>query len=272
MPRVPRLLSGLLVCGRCGARYVLRGRQTYCCASRQNRGKVVCDCMATVNAAEAEQAILDLLEPLFCSEDVMQRLVAQVRDRLAKARVRRTERRSAETQLQSQLAKVGTEIGRLVDWIAKGTLVEDLEQRMQAAQVRRNHLRGELARLAAAEAPTGFEVLPSAVRKIVSDLRGMLAAGQVEKVKSTLSRLVTRIEVHEDPRPGRKRPGAVLTLRGNLEAVLQLAHEKVKGCGSPGGILTLLTFRLPPRCIRLTAWRHGGGLPRDQQRRAAASA
>jgi len=271
VPAVPRLLSGLLVCGRCGARYVLRGRQTYCCASRQNRGKVVCDCMATVNAAEAEQAILGLLEPLFCSEDVMQRLVAQVRDRLAKARVRRTERRSAETQLQSQLAKIETEIGRLVDWIVKGTLVEDLEQRMQAAQVRRDHLRGELARLAAAEAPTGLEVLPSAVRKIVADLRGMLAAGQTERVKSALSRLVTRIEVHEDPRPGRKRPGAKLLVHGSLEALLQLTG-KVESVNSPGGILTLLTFRLPPRCIRLTAWRHGGGLPRLQQQRAAASA
>ena len=64
-----------------------------------------------------------------------------------------------------------------MDWIAKGTLVEDLEQRMQAAQERRHHFRRGLARLAAAEAPTGLEVLPSAVRRIVSDLRGMLAAG-----------------------------------------------------------------------------------------------
>ena len=237
VPAVPRLLSGLLVCGRCEARYVLRGRQTYCCASRQNRGKVVCDCMATVNAAEAEQAILDLLEPLFCSEDVMQRLVAQVRDRLAKARVRRTEQRSTAAQCKSQLAKVETEIGRLVDWIAKGTLVEDLERRMRAAQERREHLRREVARLTAAGPPTGLEVLPSAVRKIVSDLRGMLAVGQVERVKSALSRLVTRIEVHEDPRPGRKRPGAKLMVYGSLEALLQLTG-KVESVHSPGGIRT----------------------------------
>ncbi len=61
---------------------------------------------------------------------------------------------------------------------------------------------------------------PDAVRRIISDLRGMLAAGQVEKVKSALSRLVSPIEVHEDPRPGRKRPGAKLVLRGSLEALL----------------------------------------------------
>ena len=85
--------------------------------------------------------------------------------------------------------------------------------------------------------PAGIDVLPAAVRKIVSDLRGMLEAGQTEKVKSALSRLVTSVEVHEDPRPGRKRPGAKLLLRGNLEALLQMSG-KVTSVGSPGGIRT----------------------------------
>jgi hypothetical protein len=80
-------------------------------------------------------------------------------------------------------------------------------------------------------------MLPAAVRKIVSNLRGMLEAGQTEKVKSALSRLVTSIEVYQDPRPGRKRPGAKLLVRGNLEALLQMSG-KVTSDGSPGGIRT----------------------------------
>ena len=90
-------------------------------------------------------------------------------------------------------------------------------------------------------------------------------------LKHILSRLVTRIEVHEDPRPGRKRPGAKLLVRGSLEALLQLTG-KVESVGSPGGILTLLTFQLPPRCIHLNAGRHGGRLLGDEQRRTVASA
>jgi hypothetical protein len=79
----------------------------------------------------------------------------------------------------------------------------------------------------------------------------MLAAGQTEKIKSALSRLVTRVEVHEDPRPGRKRPGAYLLLRGNLQAALQLAGEKgTSGC-SPGGLRTLVTIQTPARGYRL---------------------
>jgi hypothetical protein len=75
------------------------------------------------------------------------------------------------------------------------------------------------------------------VRQIVSDLRGLLAAGQVERVKSALSRLITRIEVHEVPRPGKKRPGAKLVVRGNLEAVLEVTG-KFTSVGSPEGIRT----------------------------------
>ena len=267
VPRVPRLLSGLLTCGRCGARYVLRGRQTYCCASRQNRGSIVCDCIATVNAVEAEQAVLDLLEPLFCDEAVLEQLVREVQRRLADARKRRAAGHSAQAQLKAQLAEVEREISRLVGWIAKGKLVEDLERLMAAAEMRRDHLRRELARTRETAPPSGVDVLPDAVRRIVSDLRQMLAAGHVEEVKSALSRLVSRIEVHEDPRPGRKRPGAKLVLRGNLEAMLQLTG-KVTSVGSPGGICTLVTMETPPQEYKLRGRAYRPGSVDGDLRRA----
>lgn len=87
-------------------------------------------------------------------------------------------------------------------------------------------------------------------------------SGHQPEVKSALSRLVTSIAVHEDPRPGRKRPGAKLVVRGNLEALLTLTGEVTAG-GSPGGTSALLTFQLPPRCIHLNAGRHGRGLLGD---------
>jgi ribosomal protein S20 len=178
-------------------------------------------------------------------------VVREVQKRLADARKRRTAGQSAETQLKSQLSEVEQEITRLVGWIAKGKLVDDLERLMAAAEMRRDHLRRELARTRETASPSGADVLPAAVRRIVSDLRQMLAAGQVEQVKSALSRLVSRIEVHEDPRPGWKRPGAKLALRGNLEALLQLTSKVTSG-GSPGGLsarltpTTRVTFLLSP--------------------------
>jgi len=75
---------------------------------------------------------------------------------------------------------------------------------------------------------------------------------------------------HEDPRPGRKRPGAKLEVRGNLEALLTLTG-KVESGGSPGGILTPLTSQLPPRVIALHR-RHGSSSTSDELRRAAVGA
>ena len=233
-----RLLSGLLVCAKCGGRYVLHGANTYTCSTRQNRGAVVCDCMVTVNAAAAEQAVLDELEALFCADGFLDRLVERVRQRWREARAVRSQRQASTQTLGDQLAEVEGEILRLVQWVVKGTLVEDLTAEMEAAEARRERIRHELAAAEGAELPAALNVLPGTIRRIVSDLPQMLAAGQVEQVKSALTRLVGKIEVHGEEVPGRQRPGALLVLRGDLEAALQLAGEKVKGVYSPGGIRT----------------------------------
>ena len=124
------------------------------------------------------------------------------------------------------------------------------------------------------EPQESMDVLPAAVRKIVSDLRTMLEAGRVEDLKRMLSRLVTRIEVHEDPRPGRKRPGAKLVMRGSLEALQQLTGIVTIG-GSPGGILPLVTFADPVRVMSLQGrhWVHRGPVrERSERRMVSASA
>ncbi len=233
-----RLLSGLLICGKCGGTYVLRGANTYSCSTRQNRGEVVCDCMVTVDAAAAEHAILHELEDLFCTDGFLDRLVQQVQQRWKQARAAQVQHETSLTALRDELARVEGEIQQLVKAIAKGLLVEDLEEEMRAAEARRDYLRQQTTAAEGADLPAALSVLPGTVRRMVSDLPRMLAAGQVDQVKGALKRLVGKIEVHGEERPGRKRPGAVLVLRGYLEAVLQMAEQKIKGGNSPGGIRT----------------------------------
>jgi DNA invertase Pin-like site-specific DNA recombinase len=248
-----RLLSGLLICAKCGGHYVLRGKNTYCCATRQNRGAIVCDCMVTVDAAAAERAVLDELEDIFCGDGFLDRLILRVQQRWKEARAAQAQQQTSLNALRNQLARTEKEIQNLVKAIARGRLVDELTEEMDATEARRDRLRQEITAAAGTDLPAALSVLPATVRRVVSDLPRMLAAGQVEQVRSALSRLVGKIEVHGEERPRRKRPGAVLVLRGNLEAVLELAGQKIKRVGSPGGILTPLTFRLPPRRIRLLA-------------------
>jgi hypothetical protein len=117
-------------------------------------------------------------------------------------------------------------------------------------------------------------VPPSALRRwltpdggcaLYKRYRGVLAA-----IKHVPFALNIGIEVHEDPRPGRKRPGAKLEVKGSLEALLTLTG-KVESVGSPGGICTLLTFQLPPRVITLHR-RHGTSNASDEQRHAVSGA
>ncbi len=265
----PRLLSGLLICGKCGGRFVLRGSRIYSCSSRQNRGAVVCDCMATVNAAEAEDRIIAELQDLFCNEELVSRITERARRLAAERRTGRQQKRSTTTELRRQLTQTDREITRLLDAIGKGALVDDLMERMQAAEARRDNLRQELGEAQKTEAVPGIELLPAAVRRVVADLRQMLAAGQVERVRTALCRLVTRIEVHEEERPGRKRPGAYLLLRGNLQAALQLVGGKgTSGC-SPGGLKTLSTIETPAREYRLQGRWYRPSNAAGEQRQAA---
>jgi site-specific DNA recombinase len=233
-----RLLSGLLVCAQCGGHYVLRGKQTYSCGTRQNRGTSVCSCVATVNAVAAERAVLEDLRQVFCTGRILEGIIAEAHERWAQAQSQRRDQRASAQSLRDQLAEAEAEIQRLVKAIKQGVLVEELTEEMRAAQVRRDHLHQEIQATQGTGLPPGLAVLPDAVRQIVTDLPRMLAAGQMEKVKSVLKRLVGQIEVHEDAEPGEKRPGATLVYNGQMQGVLELVGKKVKGGHSPGGIRT----------------------------------
>jgi len=119
--------------------------------------------------------------------------------------------------------------------IAKGVLVEDLPDEIKAAEARRDRLRQQIAAAQGAGPPASVNVLPATVQRIISDLPRMLAARQVEQVKSALRRLVRKIKVHGEERPGRKRPGAVLVLRGDLEAAYGWRAKKSRVYTAPAG-------------------------------------
>jgi hypothetical protein len=107
-------------------------------------------------------------------------------------------------------------------------------------------LREELASHGKATVPSSWlDDVPATVHAYVSDLRKLLDAGQVERVKAGLAALVKQIEVQEVPRPGARRPGARLVFRGNLAGAVALANGKVKTDGSPGGSLPVRNSSLP---------------------------
>jgi len=205
--RNQRLLSGLLTCGKCGGKLVLRGARTYGCASRQNRGTAICDSLVTVNAEKAQQAILDAVEQVLYSEKMLAEITNRVRQKLADAKGRAGQEQRDDTGLRAELAKVDAEIQRLVEGLAAGVLVEELTQKAQQAEAKRNRIRSELAGAEKHNCAPTLDAIPAMVRAYVGDLRLLIEHGQLERVKRALAHLVSRADVERCPSPAESAPG-----------------------------------------------------------------
>ncbi len=219
--RERRLLSGLLICGECGSRFVLHGANCYACASRLNRGDAVCSSRVTVSAAWAEQAMLEILQTTLFGEKTMQEMIRRARSRLKASR----QGPQREAKLQKELAQADEEARRLVRAVAAGALVDDLTEAMREVEARRKRLREDLE-AETTDSVEALDVIPGLVQRAMTDLRVMLEGGQTQAVRRAVSRMITSIEVKGAEVPERKLLEPRLYLHGNLPGLLALAAEK----------------------------------------------
>ncbi len=219
--RQRRLLSGLLVCGECGSRFVLHGANCYACASRLNRGEAVCTSRVTVNATWAEQAMLEILQTTLFSDRTVQEMIRRARSRLKASR----QEPQREAKLHEHLAQAEEEARRLVKAVAAGALVDDLTEAMHEVEARRQRLREELE-AETSDSGEALDMIPDLVQHAVADLGIMLEGGQTQAVRRAVSRMITRIEVKGAEVPEHKLLEPRLYLHGNLPGLLTLAAEK----------------------------------------------
>jgi len=219
--RQRRLLSGLLICGECGSRFVLHGANCYACASRLNRGDAVCTSRVTVNAAWAEQAMLEILQTTLFGEKAVQEMIRRARRRLKASR----QEPQREVKLHQELAEAEEEARRLVRALRAGALLDDLTEAMREVEARRQRLREELE-AKTSDSGEALNMIPGLVQSAVADLGVMLEGGQTQAVRRAVSRMITRIEVKGAAVPERKLLEPRLYLHGNLPGLLTLAAEK----------------------------------------------
>lgn len=181
------LFTGLLVCDVCGASFVLRNREYYCCASHWNGAS----CANTLNVSRAlvQDIVIagireDLADPEVIAE-VEKRVRAVVQDR----------QRSPRANHGKRIAELRREVGNLTDAVAAGMLKSSpaLAARLQAAE-------GELGRLDAAQ-----RVAPTAL--VVPDVRKRFL-GMLDRLGDVLIR---------DPDRGREELRQVLEERIRLK-------------------------------------------------------
>jgi site-specific DNA recombinase len=250
--RERRLLSGLLICGECGSRFVLHGANCYACASRLNRGDAVCTSRVTVSAVWAQQAMLDILQTTLFDEETVQEMLRRARSRL------KGERRGQdhEEMLHQQLAQADAEARRLVRAIQAGALVGELTASMREVEARRKRLQEELD-AAADGGSEALDVVPELVQQATTDLRVMLEGGQTQAVRRAVSRMITRIDVKGAKVPGRKLLEPRLYLHGNLPGLLTFAAEKSTKVVAGAGFVEVEKTRHRRWMRRIAFWAPG---------------
>ncbi len=206
--RGQRLLSGLIECGGCGARFVCAGKRMFC----PNHPKGACACATGLDRWLAERLILAAVGAIILESPAW---LSTLETELAKASAEIRDRVPAEEQeVRRQLTDVETRRENLLRLAESGQADPDIQRRLaelrdQAHELRQRLKELESRRCVADEAPTR-ESLAADLQHLGERLQGAeSAAGEVLR-----QLLGGRIVVHETTRPGSRQR----YLRGTLHA------------------------------------------------------
>jgi len=172
--RPQRLLSGLIYCGCCGAKYNVATRDYMRCSGRTNSG--TCDASRLIKMSEVEERVLVSLERHLLTPDVISAALMAYREESERAQGQRA---SVLDKLQSELTDVERKLSRLL------RLVEDGHADPAVAGPRLNEL-GQLKRELVGRLSVTTDVAPAPVvtdggasyRTLVSNLRQELGEGR----------------------------------------------------------------------------------------------
>lgn len=129
--KAPRtLFGGLLKCGFCGGAVVATSGRHYGCATRKDRGAVVCPGV-TAHRVKVDSRLLALIREELMSPEALAELQECVQEILGNIR---STMATEERTLRNRLAEIQADIGRLVDAIASIGISPALQTRLQQAE------------------------------------------------------------------------------------------------------------------------------------------
>lgn len=196
------LLSGLLVCGACGAAYsIVGGSGKYGCTGHYYRG--VCGNKVLVKRAVLEEWIIGLVRDRLLSPDQLALLVARVEEGWR--------RRATAPPDPGPLRAAEAEVGRLLEAVRLGRgEIPELVKMIEETKARVDFLRRERDR---SREPVDLRLLPDLARRYVEKL-GVLVQTDVARAREMLRRVLEPIRI--EPRES----GAVVVVRGDLSGML----------------------------------------------------
>ena len=131
------ILSGILKCGVCSGNYVVTSRYQYGCASRINRGEVVCNNGLRVPRQLAETILLQRIKEDLISPEGVELFIKETTRLL-------THKQGNTIPLKKQLEVVQKEIFNIMNAIKAGILTETTEKGLREAEKRRGQIQALL--------------------------------------------------------------------------------------------------------------------------------
>jgi hypothetical protein len=197
------LLSGLMVCGECGANYIMQDTRAYGCSGHTSGGKHLCSNGVKVKREVAEAALLTNIKKQLLSDEMTAYVEKQFR-----VAIREMGARDDGPAIESELAGIDRKIGKVLDAIESVGVSDSLAERLRKLEAEKQDA-GE--RLKAAQIDTEpLDALPDLVPALVE--RWCTLVADFEGLAS-------------NPNVG---PGEMDTARGHLHALLGQVTLKPK--------------------------------------------
>ncbi|WP_051337442.1 recombinase family protein [Leisingera daeponensis] len=214
--RPKTLFSGLMACGG-GFAKISRG--SFGCSPARNKGAAVCSNKRTIKQADLEARVLDALANHLIDPDAVQVFCEEYT-------AERNRQKAAAAgnckEKEQALARAKRDHQKLVDAIIAGIPADQVKDRMNELDARRQQLEWELEHTPAPDTVVFHLSMAEAYRERVSRLiRTLGSAEGMEYAKEALRALVERIVLT----PAAAGAGLDLTLEGDLAGLLRLAAD-----------------------------------------------
>ncbi|WP_145111512.1 recombinase family protein [Cereibacter sediminicola] len=215
------LFSRLMKCGCCGSGVSKEGRDGFSCSAARSKGTAVCRSRTVIKQADLEGRVLHALEHHLMDEEAVRIFCeeyAAERNRLAAGAS------ASRKGLEKELGQVKRDHGKLVDAIIAGVPVEQVKDRMNALDARRQELERQLASKEEAPGPLRFHPSMAGAyhARIGTLIRALQEPEGMEEAKEAIRALVEKIVLTPVMGPDGKTELAI-DLHGALASLLRLA-------------------------------------------------
>lgn len=140
------LLTGLMICGQCGANIVVvsGGKYgKYGCSSNWNNGSAVCSNDIKIKKSEIEKTIVQSLDISLNRDEDVSSLAEKVNS-LLKAKFEQDRPKWKGTALNEQLKKINKEIANFINAIKAGIISDNVKEQLLTAEKKKKEIEGAI--------------------------------------------------------------------------------------------------------------------------------